>query len=65
MKRSTLIPSLLVLYLGVMSWIGYPAYASGEYSALYYFGIIGATLLVIALLAYHLRRRERERGRGR
>lgn len=56
---------MLVLYLGVMSWIGYPAYASGEYSALYYFGIIGATLLVIALLAYHLRRRERERGRGR
>ncbi len=64
MKRSTLIPSLLVLYLGVMSWIGYPSYASGEYSALYYFGIIGATLCVIALLAYHMRRRERDRSKN-
>lgn len=41
-----------------MAYIGWPEYASGRSSALYYFGIIGATLLVITLLHFSLKRRE-------
>ena len=35
--RSTLIPLILLAYLIVMAFIGYPAYADGRTSALYYF----------------------------
>lgn len=61
LKKSTVLPLVLLIYLAVMSYIGYPAFASGEYSPLYYFGIIGATLLVILLLHFSLKRRERLR----
>lgn len=66
MKKSTIIPIVLLIYLGVMSYIGYSGYASGEYSAFYYFGIIAATLCVIVMLHFNLKklerlRRERER----
>lgn len=61
MKKSTFIPVALLAYLGVMSYIGYPGYVSGEYSALYYFGIIIATLCVIVALHFSLKRRERLR----
>lgn len=57
-KRSTLVPLLLAAYLGVMARIGWPEYASGKTSALYYFGIIAATLVVIVLLHFNLKRRE-------
>lgn len=60
-KKSTLLPIVLLAYLAVMSYIGYPDYAAGRSSALYYFGIIGATLLVIILLHFSLKRRERLR----
>jgi heme exporter protein D len=61
MKKSTLIPLVLLAYLAVMSYIGYPAYASGEYTPFYYFGIIGVTLCVIVLLHFSMKRRERLR----
>lgn len=61
MKKSTVIPIVLLVYLGIMSYIGYSGYASGEYSALYYFGIIVATLCVIVMLHFNLKRRERLR----
>ena len=61
LNRSIIIPAVLVIYLAVMSYIGYPAYRSGEMSALYYFGVIGATLVVIFLLQLNLRKRERLR----
>lgn len=61
LKKSTVLPLALLVYLAVMSCIGYPAFASGEYSPLYYFGIIGSTLLVILLLHFSLKRRERLR----
>lgn len=61
LNRSIIIPAVLVIYLAVMSYIGYPAYLSGEMSALYYFGVIGATLVVIFLLHLNLRKRERLR----
>ncbi len=59
LKRSTVIPIVLLIYLAVMSCIGYPDYAAGIYSPLYYFGIIGVTLIVIFLLHLSLKRRER------
>ncbi len=61
MKKSTVIPIVLLIYLGVMSYIGYSGYASGEYSAFYYFGIIAVTLCVIVMLHFNLKRRERLR----
>lgn len=61
MKKSTLIPIVLLAYLGVMSYIGYPAYKSGEHSALFYFGVIGVTIFVIVLLHFFLKKRERLR----
>lgn len=62
-KKSTILPCILTVYLGVMAYIGYPAYAAGTYSGLYYFGVIGATLLVIVLLHFNLKRREKLRSR--
>lgn len=59
--RSTVIPVLLLIYLAVMSYIGYADYASGKSSPLYYFGVIGATLLVIFLLHLSLKRKEKLR----
>lgn len=57
LRRSTVIPLILLAYLGVMSYIGYPEFQRGNY--LYYFGIIAITLLCIFLLHLQLRRRER------
>lgn len=57
-RKSTLVPSLLLVYLAVMSYIGYADYASGKESPLYYFGVIGITLIVIFLLHLSLRHRE-------
>lgn len=59
--RSTLIPALLVIYLAVMARIGWPEYAAGRTSALYYFGIIAATLAVIVLLHFNLKKRDKLR----
>ncbi|MBD5202535.1 MAG: hypothetical protein HDR83_07170 [Bacteroides sp.] len=55
-KLSTLIPILLLLYLTVMSYIGYPELEHGHY--LYYFGVIGVTLVIIFLLHIYLKKRE-------
>lgn len=59
--RSTLIPVILLIYLAVMSYIGYGDYASGKSTPLFYFGVIGVTLLVILLLHLSLKRRDRLR----
>lgn len=55
--RSTLVPLLLLVYLAVMSYIGWGNYAKGETSALYYFGTIGVTMVIILLLHFNLKRR--------
>lgn len=60
-SKPTLIPSLLLIYLAVMSYIGYGAYSRGEFSAIYYFGTIIGTILVITLLHFSLKRREKLR----
>lgn len=48
-----------MIYLAVMAYIGRSELYAGHY--LYYFGIIGATLIVIVLLHFSLKRRERLR----
>ncbi len=60
-KKSILLPVILVIYLAVMAYIGYPAYVSGQTPALQYFGVISLTLLIIVILHFSLRRRERPR----
>lgn len=60
-KRSTLVPLILAAYLCVMAIIGYDGYASGHMSTLYYWGVIGITLVIIILLHFNLKRRERLR----
>lgn len=60
-KRSTLIPAILLVYLAVMASIGWRQYASGDMSATEYFGIIAITLAVIVLLHFNMKRRERLR----
>lgn len=56
-KKSTIIPLALLAYLGVMAYVGLPIYREGRY--LYYFGIVGVSLLVILLLHLSLKRKER------
>ncbi len=60
-RRSTIMPLALFCYLGVMASIGYKEYDAGHMSAKYYFGIIGVTLVIIVLLHFNLKRRERLR----
>ena len=62
MKNKTkIIPLILLAYLGIMSYIGYPGYASGEFSATRYFGVIFGSLLIIILLFFSLKRKEKLR----
>lgn len=60
-NKPVIIPLVLLIYLAVMCYIGYDGYASGEFSALYYYGVIAGSLLVIILLHFSLKRRERLR----
>lgn len=57
--RYKVVPILLMVYLVAMACVGYPRYASGQMSALQYFGIITATVAVIILLFFSLRARNR------
>lgn len=61
-KRHILIPTVLLVYLAVMSAIAYPDYRSGVHTPLFYFGVIGTTLVVIVLLYFFMRKRDRLRG---
>ncbi|MCM1066005.1 MAG: hypothetical protein NC418_00335 [Muribaculaceae bacterium] len=60
-QRSTIIPLILAVYLAVMAGIGYSDYAAGRTSALFYFGTIAITLIILVLLHLSLKRRERLR----
>lgn len=59
--KSTFLPLILLIYLGVMSYIGYQGYSQGKMSATYYFGIIAVTLVIIYLLHVFLKKREKYR----
>ena len=63
MKRSTLIPILLLIYLAVMAYISRQELTDGHY--LFYFGVIGLTLACIIGLHFTLRHRERNRRKVR
>ena len=54
MKKSTWLPLLLLIYLGIMCYIGRGEFYAGN--SLYYFGIIAATLFCILLLHIFLKR---------
>lgn len=56
-KKSTIIPLALFVYLIVMSYIGRSHLLAGDY--LFYFGVIGVTLLIIVLLHFMLKKREK------
>lgn len=58
-KKSTYLPVLLALYLLVMAYIGLPILRRGDY--LYYFSVFGLSLLVIVLLHFSLKRKEKLR----
>lgn len=60
MKKSTAIPALLLIYLAVMSAIGYNRLASGELSLPYYLGVIAVTLAVIRLVRHNILLREQK-----
>lgn len=47
---------MLLIYLTVMSYIGFPEFEQGNY--LYYFGVIGVTLFIILLVHLYLKKRE-------
>ncbi len=57
-KRSTLVPLLLVVYLGVMVYLGWPDYKRGATSPALYFGGTAFTLAVIVLLHFNLKKRD-------
>lgn len=58
-KRSTIIPLVLFAYLLIMAYVGRGLYYSGEY--MHYFGVIGLTLIVLVILHFSLKRKERLR----
>lgn len=60
-KRSVIIPILLLVYLAVMAVMGWPAYRTGQTPALQYFGVIVLTVAIIGLLHLNLKKREKRR----
>ncbi|MGL4293737.1 MAG: hypothetical protein ACRCSQ_09200 [Bacteroidales bacterium] len=64
MKRSIIIPGLLTIYLIIMGIIGWPRYAAeGKYWE--FAGIATATIIVIVLLYFVLKRRDKMRRENR
>ncbi|MBO7610142.1 MAG: hypothetical protein J6S96_08085 [Muribaculaceae bacterium] len=59
--RTAVLPLALLIYLAVLAWISRGRFYSGEY--LYYFGVIGGSLVIIVLLYLVLRKRDRLRSR--
>lgn len=61
-KRHILFPMVLLAYFAIMAVMAYPRYkASGDWSE--YFGIIGICLLMVILLFFILKRRQKIRDR--
>lgn len=58
-KKSTIIPLALLAYLGAMCYVGREHLYSGN--KIFYFCVIAVTLLVIVLLHFSLKRKERLR----
>ena len=58
-KKSTIVPLLLLAYLAFMAYIGLPHLQAGRYA--YYFGIIAITLAIIVALHFTLKYREKQK----
>lgn len=56
-KKSQLLPPILLVYLAFMAYLGRNLFYEGQY--LYYFSVLGISLVVIVLLYFSLRRKER------
>ncbi len=54
-----MLPLALLVYLAFMAYMGRSLFTGGEY--LHYFGVIGVSLIIIALLYVVLRKREKMR----
>ena len=63
LKRSTVIPVILLIYLAVMVVLGWPDYVRGATSPALYFGGTALTIAVIVLLHFNLKKREEYRKR--
>ncbi len=63
LRKSVVLPAILLVYLAVMCYIGRGELRAGHYA--YYFTIAGLSLLCIVGLFFTLRRRERRRAEGR
>ncbi|MBR6757505.1 MAG: hypothetical protein IKM35_03420 [Bacteroidaceae bacterium] len=63
LKKSIFIPSILLIYLGVMAYMGRDQLLSGNYWE--FFGILIVTLLCIIMLHITLRKQEKIRERRR
>ncbi len=57
-KKSTWLPLILLVYLLVMAYIGRQQVVAGKY--LQYFGVLGVSLVVIVLLHFVLKKKERK-----
>ena len=60
-NRPVFIPAVLAVYLVIMSVIGLNGLKTGEMSLTQYIGTIVITAGIIALLHFHLKKRERLR----
>lgn len=58
-KKSTLLPLLLLIYLAFMAYQGLPYLYAGRYA--YFFGILITTLTIIILLHFTLKHREKQK----
>lgn len=60
-SRAIIVPALLVVYLGVMAYLGLDGVRSGQTSVAAYVATILVSLGVIILLHFFLKKRERLR----
>ena len=59
LKRHVVIPLLMLIYLAVIAYLSRQRLADGEH--LYYFGVIGISLVIIVLLYFVLKKKDRLR----
>lgn len=59
LKKSTVIPLCLLLYLCVMAWVSRDRIAKGD--TLYYCGVLVVSLVIIVTLHFVLKKQERLR----
>lgn len=61
LNKSIVIPAVLLVYLGVMAYMAWPAFRAGEFAAWQYFGTIGLTLAIVVALHFLIKKREQLR----